>query len=69
MESYRSALNEAQVASIKTQNNYNINNTKNRLITISEQSALQQEKMQKAISTTQMTAKDTPTTPQCDFKS
>jgi hypothetical protein len=38
------------------------------MINIAEQTALQKETFEKALSTIQMTAKDTPTTAQCDSK-
>ncbi len=66
--SYQRLFNEAQVSSIKAQHNYNLTNLKYWMINIAEQSALQKETFEKALSTTQMTAKDTPTTTQCNVK-
>ncbi len=66
--SYQRLFNEAQVSSIKAQHNYNLTNLRYWMINISEQTALQKETFAKAISTTEMTAKDTPTTAQCNIK-
>jgi hypothetical protein len=64
--SYQKLLNEAQISSIKAQNNYNLNNTRQRFINIAEQSTLQKEVFTKTLSASQMTAQDTPTTAKCN---
>ena len=66
--SYQQLFNEAQISSIKAQHNYNLTNLRYWMINIEDQIDVQRETLGKTTSTIQMTAKDTPTTAQCNIQ-